>query len=102
LLGLALLGLLPAARADDVVNYRCEPVYQPARSVWARSVGLVHDGKKIIEVRIDGVPVYSFNVHGARVLTALDNERITFDADQLSWQSNWRDVMQAQGRCERE
>ncbi|EGI75764.1 hypothetical protein [Hylemonella gracilis] len=96
-----LLSLQPLAWADALVNYRCEPVYQPARNVWVRTVGLVHDDKKITEVRIDGVPVYSFNVHGARVLTALDNERIAFDADQLSWQSDWRGVMQAQGRCER-
>lgn len=97
-----LLSLQPLAWADALVSYRCEPVYQPARSVWVRTVGLVHDDKKITEVRIDGVPVYSFNVHGARVLTALDNERISFDAGQLSWQSDWRGVMQAQGRCERE
>lgn len=99
---LALLGLQSRAWADELVNYRCEPVYQPARSVWVRTVGLVHDDQKITEVRIDGVPVYSFNVHGPRVLTALDNERIAFDAEQLSWQSDWRGVMQAQGRCERE
>ncbi|MFO6420501.1 hypothetical protein ACLBKS_09890 [Hylemonella sp. W303a] len=98
---LPLLGFQSGAWAEELVSYRCEPVYQPARSVWVRTVGLVHDDKKITEVRIDGVPVYSFNVYGARVLTALDNERIAFDADQLSWQSDWRGVMQAQGRCER-
>lgn len=96
-----LLSLQPLAWADALVSYRCEPVYQPARSVWVRTVGLVHDDKKITEVRIDGVPVYSFNVYGARVLTALDNERIAFDADQLSWQSDWRGVMQSSGRCEK-
>lgn len=96
-----LLGLQSLAWAEALVNYRCEPVYQPARSVWVRTVGLVHDDKKITEVRIDGVPVYSFNVYGARVLTALDNERIAFDADQLSWQSDWRGVMQSSGRCEK-
>lgn len=90
------------ARTEQTVNYRCEAVYQPARSVWVRSVDLAHDGNKITEVRIDGVPVYSFNVHGPQVLTALDNERIVFDAQRLSWESDWRGVMQSSGRCERE
>jgi hypothetical protein len=104
ILGLVVLLLLPPswAQAEQTANYLCEPVYQPARSVWVRGVALVHDGKTITEVRIDGVPVYSFNVHGSRVLTALDNERIAFDAAQLSWQSDWRGVMQSSGRCERE
>jgi hypothetical protein len=99
---LALVGMgafLPAL-AETVVNYRCEAVYLPARGVWVRSVALVHDDQKITDVRIDDVPVYSFNVHGVRVLTALDNERIVFDAEQLSWHSDWRGVMQANGRCE--
>ncbi len=89
------------AQAVEVVTYRCEAVYQPARSVWVRSVALVHDDKKVTEVRIDDIPVYSFNVHGVLVLTALDNERIAFDTGKLSWQSDWRGLMQSSGRCEK-
>ncbi|MGJ4748677.1 hypothetical protein ACQV5M_20115 [Leptospira sp. SA-E8] len=101
--GLVLFLLLSPAltRAAEASRYRCEAVYQPARSVWVRSVTLVHDEKKIIEVQIDEVPVYSFNVHGTLVLTAQDNERIAFDAGKLSWQSDWRGLMQSSGRCEK-
>lgn len=99
---LVFLALLPAwARAAEASRYLCEAVYQPARSVWVRSVTLVYDDKKIIEVQIDAVPVYSFNVHGTRVLTSQDNERIAFDAAQLSWESDWRGLMQSSGRCEK-
>jgi hypothetical protein len=100
---LAVLGLLlPLAAQAETARYRCEAVYTPSRSVWVRSVTLAYDAKKISQVLIDGQPVYTFMVDGSRVFTSQDNERIAFDAGQLNWQSNWRDMMTAQGRCERE
>ena len=102
-LGLA-LGLLlvasplPAATA----GYRCEAVYMPARSTWVRNVEIEHDARRVLALRVDGVPVYSFTVDGTVIRTALDNERITFDTAALGWQSDFRGLAQGQGRCERE
>lgn len=86
----------------ETVRYRCEAVYQPQRSVWARDVELVHDERRLIDVRVDGVSVYSFRVDGAVVYTALDNERIVFDAQTRRWSSDWRGLFTSAGRCEKE
>ena len=93
--------LLPLAAQAETVRYRCEAVYTPSRSVWVRNVALVHDDKRISVVLIDEQPVYTFMVDGTRVFTSQDNERIAFDADKLTWWSNWRDMMTANGRCEK-
>lgn len=102
--GLVALGLLllaaPALAAT--VRYRCEAVYLPARSLWMRSVEIEHDAHRVLALRIDGVPVYSFAVDGTTIRTALDNERIVFDTARRQWQSDFRGQAQAQGRCERE
>lgn len=94
-----LLALVPALAAT--VRYRCEAVYLPARSTWVRSVEIDHDERRVQALRIDGVAVYSYAVDGTAIRTALDNERIVFDSATLSWQSDFRGLARAQGRCER-
>ena len=91
-----------AAVKAATARYRCEAVYQPQRSVWARDVELVHDERRLVDVRVDGVSVYSFRVDGAAVYTALDNERIVFDVQTLRWRSDWRGLFTSAGRCEKE
>ncbi|GEM_PF-5660779 len=100
--GLVLALLLTAAPAlAATARYRCEAVYLPARSTWVRSVEIEHDARRVVALRVDGVPVYSFAVDGTVVRTALDNERITFDTASGQWQSDFRGLAQSQGRCER-
>ena len=98
------LGLLLAATPAlaATARYRCEAVYLPARSTWVRNVAIEHDERRILDLRIDGVAVYSFAVEGAVIRTALDNERIVLDTASGQWQSDFRGQAQGQGRCERE
>jgi len=91
----------PPATLPSAVHLACEPVYLPARSVWARSVDIAYDQKKVRSVLIDGVPVYTLSVRGTTIFTALDNERIQIDVAGLSWRSDFRGVASSQGRCER-
>ena len=102
-LGLLAAGLASAAppASPSVVHLACEPVYLPARSVWARTVDIAYDQKKVRSVLIDGVPVHTFAVRGTTILTALDNERIQIDVAALSWRSDFRGVASSEGRCER-
>ncbi len=100
LLACLLLGAGPLPAAS--VQYRCEAVYLPARSTWVRSVEIEHDARRVLALRVDGVPVYSYAVDGTTIRTALDNERITFDTASGQWQSDFRGLAQAQGRCERQ
>ena len=103
-LGLLVAGLAQAAApaaSASAVHLACEPVYLPARGVWARTVDIAYDQKKVRSVLIDGVPVYSFAVRGTTILTALDNERIQIDVATLSWRSDFRGLASSEGRCER-
>ena len=109
LLGAMAIGWMPVgaqtpapANADaDKVVLVCEAAYLPTRSVWVRKVDIGYDQKRVLSVRIDGVPVYTFNVSGTVILTALDNERIQIDTATQTWTSDFRGVASAQGRCER-
>ncbi len=98
-LGLFLAG--PALAAVHTVTLHCEAVYQPARSTWVRVVDIDMDKQRIRAVRIDGVPVYTFAINGTWILTALDNERIQLDTAAQQWQSDFRGMASAKGRCER-
>lgn len=80
----------------------CDAVYQPARSSWVRTVVIAYDARQVREVRIDGLPVYSFSVRGTTILTALDNERIQIDTATRTWSSDFRGQASSQGRCERQ
>lgn len=99
-----LLGLLLTAPSllAATARYRCEAVYLPARSTWVRNVEIEHDARRVVALRIDGVPVHSFAVDGTVLRTALDNERILLDTASGRWQSDFRVLAQAQGRCDRE
>jgi hypothetical protein len=101
LLALALAAPGVAAAAGSRVALVCEAVYAPARETWVRKVEIAYDDRRVSAVGIDGVPVHSFAVEGTLILTALDNERIQIDVAQLSWQSDFRGLARAQGRCER-
>ncbi len=102
-LGLAFgLLLLAAPALAATARYRCEAVYLPARSTWVRSVEIEHDDRRIRTLRVDGVPVHSFAIEGTVIRTALDNERSVLDTTSGQWQSDFRGLAQAQGRCERE
>lgn len=79
----------------------CAVAYLPARTTWVRAVEVEHDEHRVRAVRIDGVAVYSFQVHDALIVTALDNERITFDTATLTWRSDFRGLSTGEGRCER-
>lgn len=102
-LGLAVCGTAVAAPPKPAqVDLLCDAVYLPARSSWARTVRITFDDRRVQAVAIDGLPVYSFNVQGTTVLTALDNERIQIDTAALTWSSDFRGQATAQGRCERQ
>lgn len=90
-----------ALAAPQTVTLQCEAVYQPARSTWTRVVDIDMDERRILAVRIDGVPVYTFAVRDTWILTALDNERIQIDVAAAQWRSDFRGLAQSQGRCER-
>lgn len=98
--GFGLVWVVPAWSAQTAVDWRCEVVYQPARAVWLRPVHIGYDRRRITEVRIDGVAVYTFQVDGTVVWTALDNERIQIDAAHRTWHSDFRGQAQGDGRCE--
>jgi hypothetical protein len=100
-LALGLSVATSAWAAVQTVTLHCEAVYQPARSAWTRVVDIDMDQQRVRAVRIDGVPVYTFAIHGTWILTALDNERIQIDTAAQQWQSDFRGLARAQGRCER-
>ena len=83
------------------VTLVCEAVYLPARTTWTRSVHIDYDARRVREVRIDGVPVYTFSVREAQILTAVDNERIQIDTAAQTWSSDFRGQATSEGRCER-
>ena len=93
----------PAAAADaaSVVSWTCNAFYLPARSIWRRTVEIGFDVNDVRTVKIDGVPVYTFNIQGTTVLTSVDSERIQFDTAAQTWTSDLRGIVSSQGRCER-
>lgn len=97
---LAVGAQVPAPKARHLTLV-CEAVYLPARTIWVRQVRIGFDDRAVTSVQIDGVPVYSFEVDGTTLLTAMDNERIQVDTATQSWQSDFRGLAQSQGRCER-
>ncbi|MDZ4396850.1 hypothetical protein [Hydrogenophaga sp.] len=91
----------PATQTSEVTLV-CEAVYLPARTTWTRTVGIAYDKKRVRAVQIDGVPVYTFAIQEAVILTAVDNERIQIDTAAQIWSSDFRGQATAQGRCERQ
>lgn len=83
------------------VSLSCEAVYLPARTTWTRLVSIGYDQQRVRTVKIDGVPVYTFNVRDTVILTSTDNERIQIDTAAQTWSSDFRGAATSQGRCER-
>ena len=65
-------------------------------------MSIAYDKKRVRTVQIDGVPVYTFAIQEAVILTAVDNERIQVDTAAQTWSSDFRGQATAQGRCERQ
>ena len=91
----------PSSAQAGSVTWICHAFYLPARSIWKRTVAIDYDAEGVRTVAIDGVQVYSFSVIDSSVLTAIDGERIQFDATARTWTSDLRGVVSSQGRCER-
>ena len=91
----------PPGAQSGTVNWTCDAFYLPARSIWKRTVAIEYDADGIRSVAIDGVPVYTYSLIDTSVLTAIDGERIQFDAVAQTWTSDLRGVVSSQGRCER-
>jgi len=103
LMGLAGPWLVAPAAAQpalETTTLVCEAVYLPARTPWTRTVAIGYDQQRVRSVRIDGVPVYAFNIRETVILTSLDNERIQIDTASRTWTSDFRGLATAQGRCE--
>ena len=98
---LCLWGVVGLAQAaTSTTHWVCEVVYAPERKVWSREVHLQHDDRQLLQVAIDGVPVYRFVVLDTRIFTSQDNERIRLDVEARTWSSDFRGLAQGQGRCE--
>jgi hypothetical protein len=91
----------PPGAQSGTVNWTCQAFYLPARSIWKRMVAIEYDADGVRSVAIDGVPVYTYSLLDTSVLTAIDGERIQFDAAAQTWTSDLRGVVSSQGRCER-
>lgn len=99
-LTLTSVGAFAAVSASERTVLRCEPVYLPSRAVWPREVELLGKAGRLAEVRIDGLPVYSFAVDGTLIMTSLDNERIQIDFEDRTWRSDFRGQATSQGLCD--
>ena len=92
---------IPLSAQTSTVSWKCQAFYLPARSIWKRTLAIEYDAEGIRTVAIDGVAVYSFSVIDSSILTAMDGERIQFNAAALTWTSDLRGVVSSQGLCER-
>lgn len=84
-----------------MVSLKCTPFYLPARSIWQRTVDIEIDADGVRTVQIDGVAVYTFNINGTEILTAVDGERIQIDMEALTWSSDLRGIIKGRGNCTR-
>jgi hypothetical protein len=89
----------PAPTGRSISTWTCQAFYLPARSIWQRTVAIDYDGAVVRTVLIDGVAVYTFNVTGSTLMTAVDGERIQFDVAALTWTSDLRGLVSSSGRC---
>ena len=90
-----------AASQPTVLRWVCNAFYLPARSIWQRRISVESDATDVRAIQIDGVPVYTFNVQGTTLMTAIDSERIQFDIAAQTWTSDMRGIASSQGRCDR-
>ena len=91
----------PFAAASSFVLFTCNAFYLPARSIWQRKVAVELDADGVRSVEIDGVAVYTFNINGTVIMTAVDGERIQIDTEALTWSSDLRGLASGRGGCTR-
>ena len=91
----------PSAAASSFVLFTCNAFYLPARSIWQRKVAVELDADGVRSVEIDGVAVYTFNINGTVIMTAVDGERIQIDTEALTWSSDLRGLASGRGVCTR-
>ena len=84
-----------------VTRWTCNAFYLPARSIWLRTVDVELNADGVRAVEIDGIPVYTFNIQGTTIMTAVDGERIQFNAADQTWTSDLRGIVSSKGRCQR-
>ena len=87
----------------EVVSLDCRVQYQKDGELWHRAVALDYDQKKLISVKIDGQPVYTFNRVGTTIVTSVDSERVRleFEKNKTTWRSSFRDKDFGTGVCAR-
>lgn len=88
-------------RPAGVTRWTCNAFYLPARSIWQRTVDVDFNADGVRAVEIDGVPVYTFNIQGTTIMTAVDGERIQFNAADQTWTSDLRGIVSSKGLCQR-
>jgi hypothetical protein len=95
------LWLFASAVAAQAMTLDCRVQYQKDGDLWHRSVALIYEQKRLITVKIDGQPVYTFQLSGTSVMTSVDSERIRieFDKNKTTWQSNLRGLNFGSGLC---
>jgi hypothetical protein len=93
--------LLPYAVFAQMISLDCRVQYKKDGDMGHRAVLLVYDQKKLITVKIDDQPVYTFNLAGKTIATSVDSERIQieFQSHQTVWRSNLRDRDFGTGVC---
>ncbi len=89
-----------AAASAEIWRLQCAVAYLPARSTWVRTLELTRQAQQVQSLKIDGVVPYAFVMDGARLITAIDNERIQIDLAHQLWQSDYRGHASGQGRCD--
>ena len=97
----ALLLLFVGAASAQTVSLDCRVQYQKNGELGHRSVDLDYQKKTLTTVKIDGQPVYTFNLVGKTLVTSVDSERIQieFTTNQTVWRSNLRDRDFGTGLC---
>ena len=91
----------PPQAAPSAVVFTCNAFYLPARSIWQRTVAIGLDADRVRSVEVDGVAVYTFNINGTVIMTAVDGERIQIDMQALTWSSDLRGLVTGRGTCTR-
>jgi hypothetical protein len=87
--------------AAETLTLDCRVQYQKDGDLWHRAVTLIYAQKKLITVKIDEQPVYTFQLAGTSVMSSVDSERIRieFDKNKTTWRSSMRDRDFGNGTC---
>ena len=101
LLALASALLFAQTSFAEVISLDCRVQYQKEGELWHRAVALEYDQKKLISIKIDDQPVYTFNLVRTTIVTSVDSERIRleFEKHKTTWRSSLRDISFGSGAC---